>query len=181
MDLSTKGKDVRNIGGPGFDDDWPQIGHYQFIVSGIEVQPERAKNGIIVDLEVITGEVPGQEGHKPRLFLWYDPGHESWNDNAMDRIVRFFWACGLIEENETKQVDPQAAIGRCFVGKVAKAMRKKSKNDPTKIEVVQMEDGGYWRIGDDAIKNLFTPKKIETASPERKPEEKAADSELDDL
>lgn len=181
----TKDKHMGEVGGSEFGDDWPEPGHYQFFVSGIEVQPEKLPNMIIVNLEVVTGEVPGQEGKKPDLLIWYDPAHEKWSQNAMDRIARFFWACGIIEDEEEADLNPADAVGKSFIGKVGKVKRKKSKTDPTKVEVVQMEDGAYWPIGHADVEGLVqVDQEVAKLGAEKKPTKAAsseADDELDDL
>jgi len=154
MELKAK-KEIEKTGGPAYPDDWPEVGHYQFLVLGIEVQPEKLPNMIIVALEVVTGEVPAQEGKKPDLLLWYDPASEKWSDNAIDRVTRFFWAVGLIKEGEQKNIEPSDAAGKCFIGKVAKLKKPKSKTDRTKIEVTGIEDGGYWPVGHPEVNGLF--------------------------
>ena len=178
----SKDKTMTEVGGGGFTDDWPEPGHYQFYVTGIEVQPDKLKNMIIVGLEVVTGEVPGQEGKKPDLLLWYDPEHDKWSQNSMDRIARFFWACGIIEDEEEADLEPADAVGRSFIGKVVKTKRKKSKDDPTKVDVIQMEDGGYWRIGHPDIEGLVkVDQEVAKAGAEKKTTEKAGDAVDDDL
>lgn len=181
MGFKTKAKDdIQKRGGAKFDDDWPPEGHYQFLVTDIEVQPERMNNMIIVSLETVTGTVPGQEDKTPALFLWYDEEHKSWNDNCMDRIIRFFWACGLIEPGEEKEIEPLHCRQKSFVGKVIKGKRKLKSTGET-IEALQMADGQYWRIGDPEIKDLFETKEL--APPPKAREEKPSteDDGLDDL
>jgi hypothetical protein len=153
--LKTKGKTINEIGGSSFNDDWPAVGHYQFLVNGIEVNPERVQSCIVVQLEVVTGEVPGQEGKTPTMMLWYDPSHEKWGESAMDRITRFFWAVGLIEEDAESNVEENDAIGKTFVGKVVTQMRK-DKHTGKREERIGIEDGAYWRCGHPDIANLFS-------------------------
>ena len=179
----TKGKDVTELGLGGYADDWPAEGHYQFYVGGIEVQPEKLPNMIIINLEVITGEVPGQEGKKPDLLLWYDPEHEKWSQDAMDRVWKFFWACGLYEEDNLEpSFEPADAVGKNFIGKVGKVKRKKSKTDPTKIEVIQMEEGKYWPIGHKDVEGLVkVDEDLVKKGLEKKPTEAASSDAEDDL
>ncbi len=156
--------------GTGYGGGWPPVGHYQFYVKGIKCNPDFKSNMIIIELKVIAGTMPGQEEVEPTLWLWHDKVHPAWGADHQERITRFFWAVGLIEEGEQKNIEPNDAIGKCFIGEVTKQMRKKDKDSSEKIEVIQMGDGLYWRLGNKAIEGIVKTIDIQkTQAPKEEP------------
>lgn len=177
--MRVLGKDkVMAETGTGFGSAWPPIGHYQFYVKGIQVNPERSPNMIMIELRIITGTVPGQEDLEPTLWLWYDETHPKWGADAAERVHRFFWAVGLFEEGEDADIEPSDAVGKCFVGEVAENFRKLGKDATEKTKIVEMKDGYYWRVDHAAIKTLFKSIDVKPESPAK--EDSGATEEEDD-
>lgn len=105
-------------------------GRYHVSVQKIEVQPEKHRSSIVVDVEILKGTVPGQEGNTAKCFLWYDPDNEKWQKFGEERVSRFFWAAGLVGDNAEADVNPTDATGRQLV-----------------IEIEEKTEDGKTRVG----------------------------------
>ena len=82
-------------------------------------------------------------------YFDYDP--RDVKESASARLAEFFRACGLIGDDERKEIEPRDAVGKKLVVELVDnesgEERKGVKIDPS---------DGMWRPGDDAARDVPT-------------------------
>ena len=142
MKCSTRGQKPEEIGTGG--GDRPLAGRYHVVVKSVDTSHTKNPTSIPTEFEVLAGTVPGQEGKTKIEFFYYDPADVK--DFAVDRLTRFAWACGLIGEDEEKDVNQRDAIGKQLVIELVDDTYIDKKTGQERKTVNIARDGGMWPV-----------------------------------
>lgn len=183
MKLNTQGKKPEEIGTSDFTP--PKPGRYHVAVKTVDDTFEKQPQNVVVLFEVLNGTVPGQAGTSFSEYFFIE--RENPQDWQIARLTRFAWACGLIGENEEKEVDFQAAAGCQLVVEVYEdEWRDKDGNEKKKIKITK-KGGGMWPLGHKEVNDVPIDKDaaeiVTQGAPasQKATEAKAAEAESEDL
>lgn len=128
----------------------PVPGVYHVAVSSTDDSRAKVK-GTKIELEVLGGTVPGQEGKVIEQILWLDD-----NGNETEKHVRFCMAIGLIQPGATRDFDFDAeAPGRQCVVRVEEVEGKKD-GKATGKKYLQIANYGLdvWSVNNPEVANV---------------------------
>lgn len=151
MRYSTKGKDPSEMGKGGAGNQ-PEPGRYHVVVQDVDDSYEKNDTCIIVDLQVLAGTVPGQEEKKTKEFLYLPATNTP--DWAVDRVSRFLWACGLLGEDEERDIQLQEAVACHLVVELGKDSYKDKHGKEKETVRLDWNAGGLWPIGHPDVQDV---------------------------
>ncbi len=150
MRLSTRGRKFEDIGAGG--GDRPVAGRYHVVVKSVDNSHTTNPTSIPTEFEVLAGTAPGQEGKTTIEFFYYDL--KNVKDFARDRIIRFAQTCGLIGDNEDKDVDLLDAIGKQLVIQLVDDTYEDKKTGEERKSVRIARDGGMWPLNHEDVREV---------------------------
>jgi len=140
VNLSAKGAKTESDVGSGK----PLAGRYLAMVKTVDETME-VKDQVIVDFEVLAGNVPDQKG---RILTEYF----SVSDKALPRLTRLAMCLGLLRPDEVADVSFTQGIGRVlFIEIEGHSYENKEK---IKVETVRVSFSGMWSVGNPDVADL---------------------------
>lgn len=122
----------------------PLPGTYHVVISDAgENATNDGRRYIQVDMAVLNGTVPGQEGRTLTEFF-----HLSGKQAAMDRLVKFLLAAKIVGENEEKDVNFKTdAPGKQLVVECEADEYQGKKR-------IKLSFGGFWPVDHPDVKDI---------------------------
>jgi len=143
----------------------PLAGRYHVVVKDVDESHEKFENSIPVEIEVLKGTTPGQEGKLHTEFF-------SISEKAIDRLLRFSLTTGIVRPGEKKDVSISDAVGRQLI--VELEDHSYEKNGEVK-KGVRISFLGMWSVGNDEVKDVPKDKEALKLGTESKPVAAASD------
>ena len=123
----------------------PCKGRFLMMVKGVDETMEK-KDDIIVDFEVLAGNVPDQKGKILTEYFKTTP-------KSICRLTRLALCVGLLQPGEEKDVSFMGAVGRVlFVEVEDHSYVKDGETKPT--ESVRVSFAGMWSVGNPDVADL---------------------------
>lgn len=121
----------------------PTKGRFLFLVKTVDETFDK-KDQVIVEFEVLAGNVPGQRGKVlPEYF--------SITEKAKPRLTRLALCTGLLQPGEEKDVFFAGAVNRVLFGEVEDHSYEK---DGKMVETVRLAFMGMWSVGNPDVADL---------------------------
>lgn len=139
LNLSAKGAKSESDIGTGK----PAAGRYLAMVKEVDETMEK-KDQVIVDFEVLAGNVPDQRG---RILTEYF----SISDKALPRLTRLALCLGLLRPDEVADVSFAQGVGRVLFVEIEDHYYEK---DGKKNETVRVSFSGMWSVGNPDVADL---------------------------
>lgn len=153
MKLGTKGKDVHELGKGG---DSVPPGKYHVFIREVDDSFSKSDSNVIVEFEVLAGTIPDQRGRAKQCWFKYEATDPK--DWQVDQLSRFFWAAGVLGDDEEKEIDPKEAVGRTLIVElVEEEWQKKDANGNPYGPInktVRVGRGCFWPVGDKEIDDV---------------------------
>lgn len=142
MGISLSAKGVKSESDLGMSK--PEKGRYLMMIKEVDETMEK-KDQVIVDFEVLAGNVPGQKG---RVLTEY----YGVSDKALPRLTRLALCVGLLQPDEVKDVTFASGKGRVLFVEVEPHSYEK---DGKKTDTVRVSFMGMWSVGNPDVADLL--------------------------
>lgn len=126
----------------------PVSGRYHVIINaGTEiVSKDKGTPGTEIEVQVLAGTVPGQEGTTLPETFWHTP-------KALDRLLAFAMACGALRPGQNRDLTGPDYNGLQLVVEVEPW--KYTDSDGNEKETVQIAYNGFWEVGHPEVKDVL--------------------------
>lgn len=145
MHFNTHGKKLDELGS-----NRPAPGIYHVMVNDATEKSRPPEKGggryVQVDMQVLNGTVPGQEGKTITQFFYLD-GKQA----ALDNLLKFLMCTGVIHENEAKDIDFQTDLPGSQL--VVEAERDEYQGKSR----IKLSFGGFWPVDHPEVKRDNIP------------------------